>query len=352
MKIKVILLTITGIVLLLGSIVTVLYLLAKPQWNILYEYEEYSYLTENLYPKDDKYVGTIWVDYIEIDENYLHIHPVYSDVDIQLESSKIEETEDSLSDIVKSEPYPMYLSITFSYEDKNMLEKLQCNYLKKACTRVATVDSWRVYSITYPYPELSEEESKELIDRNMQYYLQNDIYDWHDNSYGNLLAEYVYNEKIGIDRGHIVQELKGIVWTDVKELITYSTFIDSSDPLYPIIKDKICEDIKSTDYSTLPVSFTEMDVSTMSGMCGASISNIKAVDSEYKLEYKNIDNNLLMLLRDNDLVLQDERVEMEMLLTTILFNASSSPLCSIADVNEYVLCTPELVYLTKLFLME
>ena len=346
MKKKVLIgITISFLILFLSSLV----LFSNPVWEYKYENESEKYLHSNLYEiSKDKLVGSLWIFDISSSENLLYITP-FNNTErinrIEIDASKIGVLEDiEMKEIIDGSLAPIFLSIQIEIEKKNVFDKVSC-LIKKGdyCSKDLSFSKIDIFNNKYPYPTLSEQESKELALFNIEAIEKSSsIISSEETICPELLSEYIYMSSNELDSEEILNKLKKIECTDILSLLSYIKIVEQSDSIYSHLKDELCEQIEPMDINNLNAVIRNSDIPILEEVCNLK-EGLKAEEEEIKEDIFLTNQRILYILnKQGDSDFNEIKKDVINFLGVDVFTSWESPYCK----NMYM-CNMELINLSK-----
>lgn len=344
-----------------------LYYFRNPKWENTYSSSDNKYIEKYLYEiNDGKWAGTIWVDSISYEDNnnvfYLPENIEGKRPSLVLNSGGRVNQEINLTTVIKEAPSPMYLYITTEKEGKNYLDEILCSYLRgNFCNRNIEIASWELYANTYPYPNLSAEQSIKVV--------SNSLY-----TLSNLITDGTF-KGIDYDQGYellkeiyITRILNKEVDKKVEDYYNYNLFgfsylfIDMFNPednLYKYMLDDLCVKVSPMYELDNDSSYKETTVSylrkiKLNEKCekqlivDKSVLNLEPVDIK-AVEYREYIISALRLSILGENIDKDAYKEViNDFVSSGYLTSVNTPICMGVNVNQ--LCSNELIYLMLIYL--
>ena len=324
----------------------------NPEWenNFISESEEYLY--NNLYKlSDEKFVGSFWIFDTFLSKEKIYLTPYNNTkriTQIEIDVNKVKVFEEiRMKEIIEDSLSPVFLSMQLSVERKNLWDKVSCLYLnKESCKRDVSISQLDIYNNRYPYPTLSEKDSKELAIYSIELIEKSTNLPTIDEAKcSELMSEYVYKSSKGLDSDQTLKTFKETDCTDIYALLSYSKIIENSEPLYPEIKEKLCGLTDSIDIEYLDTIIKNSDVNTFKEICSIE-GELKGIEVELNDDISFTSQRILDILSKKKESNFDEiKIDMLNFLSGDVFTTWESPYCE----NLY-LCNMELINLSKIIL--
>lgn len=343
LKISLILLS---FILLISTLLVILFIFKKPKWEEVYENDTVEYLNENMFKlSEEKLIATLWAyEILPFDEDIIvGFNSPDGDVKLYLDQEKISLQEEI--DFVDTEygTYaPVFLSVEIKKDKGTILDQFKCLFGKEdKCITKIDILNVQIYENRYPYPTLTEEQSKEFALDNINKYGKDDYgIDTVERKCLNLMSEYVVNIE---DREKILDKLSEITCSDISTSLLYANLVEKDDAFYTQIKERACEGITQLEQSDAEILFSPTAIRIYNEMCNTSY--IVPEDRQESLDENTYQTSrdILHLLNNRENEEYDKRIgEIKELLTSDLFTSFTSPSCF----HMYI-CNPELINLSK-----
>ena len=350
-KILKIFLILLSFILLISILLVVFLSLKKPKWEETYENDTVKYLDENMFKlSEEKLVATLWpYEILPFDEDIiLGFSSFEGDVKLYIEKEKIALQEEI--EFVETEYgryAPVFLSVEIKKDKGSLLDQLKCVFgIEDICIAEVDIFNVQIYENRYPYPTLTDEQSKEFTLYNISKYERGDSKEEIvERQCLNLMSEYLVNIQ---ERGKILNTLSELTCGDISTSLLYANLLEKDDPFYKQMEEKICKEYSQLEQIDVEIMLLPTAIPIYNEMC--NVSFLVPINQEEFLD-ENIfqtPRNILYLLNNRESMEYDEKIgEIKEVLTRDLFTSFDSPSC----LNMYI-CNPELINLSKVIFDE
>lgn len=349
---------IISILVFLGVSLFGLYYFRNPVWLSKYEDPTFEYLDKYLYhyDEDNTLRGVLWMNFISYGDNYLHLQPSNSeDQRVRLPLLSNEFINIDIGSLNASK-YPIYLSLSFESKDKNILDEMLCSYIKgEFCIKELELDSWRIYENSFPFPELSLNQSLEILDNTASRYLlsSSDVScKFRDLMKSGDIAQMVFNNDYNLNPEWNISE-----WD---RSYLFINVMDNKSDGYKVTKSLLCDIFQpllsgflgsKDEYSI----YDYVDIKTLQKQCDSDLDIEITITSQedYILDWKSqlskdlVQSSLYCTLsrfENTDFCVEN----VNKLLSSGLMTSLNSPINS----DDSPLCSKELFYTLKLYVKE
>lgn len=344
-KILKISLTLLSFILLVSIFLVVTFFLKKTQWKDVYRNDTVKYLNENMFEfSEERFVGTLWAyEILPFDKDIIvGFNSPDGDVKLYLNQENISLREEiDFVDTEYGKYAPVFLSVEIKKDKGTILDQLKCVLGKEdRCITKVDIFDVQIYENRYPYPTLTDEQSKEFTLFNIKRYEKSFIaYD--DNE--NMLCYYLMSEYIVNKNSDVLEELSNMACSDYSAPLLYANLVEKGDPLYKQTQERVCNSffkLKQEDAESL---FLPTALRIYNEMCNSSFT---ISDNQHEYSEDNIRRtsaNILFLLNNvEDVRSNDRMIKMKEILTRDLFTSFASPTCLYL-----YMCNEELVNLSR-----
>jgi hypothetical protein len=347
---KTLLISIGILLLVILSLFSFIYF-KQVEWKEIYKESELQTIQEYFYEiSEDKYLGTFLAYEIEDKEESIKflVSPPSLELEISIDKGNISTQEEI--ETIETEYgnlYPIFLIVNTQKEDKNIIDKGICIFRgNDYCKRELSILDVSLHENTYPYPTLTEVESKEFalfnIENSKKYAGE---YDDKEIKCLEYMSEYLVSED---GRESLLKEISEANCNHLSSLLLYSNLLPQEDSLNKYVQEVICLGYSKLEQEDVDTLFSQKTVGIFNKMC----------DTQYVLSIpveENLGEDLTMLPRELLLLLnskEEEGNEEEMdskrkLIMKRIFTSISSPSCSYLYI-----CNLELINLSKVILSE
>jgi len=350
-KIPKIFLIFLSFILLISISVVALFVFKEPKWKETYANETVEYLYKNMFRlSEEKFVGTL-LPYEILpfeDDVIIGFFSFQGEVKLYIEKEKIGLQEDI--DFVETEYgiyAPVFLSVEIKQDRGNIENQLRCVFgEQERCIKKFDISKVEIYENRYPYPILTEEQSREFTLSNLgKYEKESNETEVEERRCLNLMSEYIINIQ---NRERILKEFSELTCKDLSTSLLYANLLEKEDPFYKQMEEKICKEYSQLEQIDVESIFLPTAIPIYNEMCNV---NFVAPANPQEFLEDNIyqtPRNILYLLNNRESMEYDERMEeIKELLTRDLFTSFGSPYC----LNMYI-CNPELINLSKVIFDE
>lgn len=328
-----------SVLLVLGFGFYGLYRFSNPDWDYGYEVEDYNYLDEFLYHYDEDSLylrGTLWMKFASYGSNNFHLYPLNSDLDIQLPLVKKEFVEVKVGEL-NGDSYPLFLSLEFRQEEKNIFDELLCSYIGgDFCKRDLKLNSWRVYENVFPFPEISEIEGVKIIntilDKNLDSY---EFPEYYNGYVFDDLASRLYDDNWDVTLNDFDSE----EFNDYIKTLEYLYLLPEDTVLYKDFIDEFCAYGKESNLFYRELYFVKDEAELITSVCMLDEGVVPVAENVDRDNVQSLALDLLRIIKEED-DLSDEVVN------SLLFSQVDE------SCNKGVGFNPEVIYLMKYLLRE
>jgi hypothetical protein len=321
----------------------------KVEWKEVYQESTLQTIQENFYEiSEDKYVGTFLAYQIEDGEESIKffISPPSLELEISIDKEKIS-TKEEIETIKTTygNLYPTFLIINTEKEEKNIIDKGICIFRGgEYCNRDLSIDGVSLHENTYPYPTLTDDESKEFalfnIEKSKEY-----AEDYEDKEIKCLeyMSEYLVNEG---ERESIIKDITELNCNHLSSLLLYSNLIPEGDKLNKYVEETVCLGFSKLEQEDVDILFSSKTIEIFNKMCNTQYDLSIQKEESFSGDLTMLPRELLLLLNNTIGEDNNERIRNKReLIMEQIFTSISSPYCSYLYI-----CNPELINLSKVIL--
>lgn len=338
------------IILLIASLSLLYFFTVRDtEWEYSYETDTVKYIYENMYEvPNNRYVWTAYVyEVVPLGDNIvIGTFPYVNEVKLIFNKDKIDGHE-SLSYIETEfgNLSSVFFSIQLKEDKGNIFEVFKCAINEESrCTIQVSLLKTDMYQNEYPYPTLSEQESRDFALYNIMKYEKEDI---EEKSIELRCNDYMSEYIISKDR-NTLEKIKSLNCTNYPINILYANMVGEEDPFYKYIKEKECPYYLKFKEKDIEKVLTSTTASILTSMCGVTYKGLSN-DKEYvEDDIQLIGRNILFTLSDKEIPEYNERINnVKEILTREIFTSFPSPMCSIER-----FCSIELINLSMIVFNE
>ncbi len=317
-----------------------LFLISKSEFEERWSNKNVEEFITYMYPiTEEKYVASIFISKILTEED-VTILSIFSEKELPIivemeneELGNIEELEEK--NILGNIVYPAFLSLIVEKEEKNIIDELLCGLRKgEYCIKEVEVKELSLLKSSYPYPSLSEKDSKEFFAYNLDKGTSTPTAS-DEQECQNLLSEYLLSNRKGIDTSGVYKEIEEMECNDPINLLYYSSLLTNGDPLYNYTKDLVCKNVEQNYDGIFGEIFSEKEIEKLENLCIIEIEE-DGYTQVWK-EGEKISKEILLVLEGED------GLDIKDFVGTQLYTSTPSPYC----VYMYA-CTLEINNLSKI----
>ncbi len=325
-------LIITALVLLIIVIASFLLYFFKVkniEFKKSYTNETVKYLDSNIYKLSDTTgVSTLWVYEMEPDGDNIRMSFLTPDRDVELyipkESISVQENVEYIEN--KDGRFaPLFLYVEFSNTKKDIKDQLSCIFgNSEKCVSLISISDIQIYENKYPFPTLSSKQSKEFmlfnIEKNRKYVTDPNPEDMQCTY---LISSYVVNKN-----SEILEEITKLDCQDLSSQMLYANLLDSSDPFYKQVQEKVCpryENLEDNEKEELFGGFPRLEI--YNNMCDKNHEMSKDKIPYFEGIYPTVINILYLVNSKESPEFDLKYDEMAKLLSKDFITTFSSPLC-------------------------
>lgn len=323
----------------------------KVGWNEVYKESSLQTIQEYFYEiSENKYVGTFLAYQIEDGEKNIKflISPPSLELEISIEKEKIS-TKEEINPIETTygNLYPTFILVNTTKEEKDIIDKGICIFRGgDYCSREVSISEISLYENTYPYPTLTEEESKEFafynLEKGKKYAGE---YDDKEIKCLEYMSEYLINEG---ERESILKEISELNCNHLSSLLLYSNLLPEGDKLNKYVEEVACLGYSKLEQEDVDILFSSKTIEIFNNICDTRYVLSIQKEESFGEDLTMLPRELLLLLNSTVSERNDEIINNKMeLIMGQIFTSISSPYCSYLYI-----CNPELINLSKVILSE
>lgn len=323
----------------------------KVEWKDIYKDSGLQTIQEYFYEiSEDKYVGTFLAYQMEDDEESIKflISPPSLELEISIDKRKISTKEEvETIETTYGNLYPTFLIIDTEKEEKTLIDKGICIFRGgEYCSREVSISEVFLHENTYPYPTLTEEESKEFaffnIENSKKY-----AGEYEDKEIRCLeyMSEYLVNED---ERASLLKKVSDLDCGNLSSILLYANLLTEGDELYKSIEEEICMDYTELEQEDIDTLLSSTTVGMLNKMCNTQYALSVEKEEIFEENMFLLPKEILFLLNSEESVENIERINtIKKFLVQELFTTIDSPSC----VYLYI-CNTELINLSKVIFSE